>query len=114
MPDAEKTAWTTDPGEPRLGAETVASFMRQYIRGGGKLLVSSDWVDNSPIVPGFAQHLVMQGMTVMGVPAMATIQGSTLWPAETLASRRTYPVLSPLRRRSRDSKPARGLEPRTC
>ncbi|MNC86824.1 Amidohydrolase family protein [compost metagenome] len=58
--------------------------MRQYIDAGGKLLVSSDGVDNSPIVPGFAQHLIMQGMTVMGIPAMATIQGSTLWPAEAL------------------------------
>lgn len=90
VPDAEKTAWTTDPGEPRVGAETVAAFMRQYIRAGGKLLVSSDGVDNSPIVPGYAQHLIMQGMTVMGVPAMATIQGSTLWPAEALGIEEDY------------------------
>jgi imidazolonepropionase-like amidohydrolase len=26
----------------------------------------------------------MQGITVMGVPPMAAIQGSTLWPAEAL------------------------------
>jgi imidazolonepropionase-like amidohydrolase len=84
VPDGEIEAWVRDPGEPRVGSETVASFMRQYIRAGGKLLVSSDGVDNSPIVPGFAQHLIMQGMTVMGVPPMATIQGSTLWPAEAL------------------------------
>jgi imidazolonepropionase-like amidohydrolase len=27
----------------------------------------------------------MQGITVMGVPPMAAIQGSTLWPAQALA-----------------------------
>ena len=90
VPDAEKKAWVTDPGAPRRGAETVASFITQYIAAGGKLLVSSDGVDNSPIVPGFAQHLIMQGMTTMGVPAMATIQGSTLWPAEALGIDRDY------------------------
>jgi imidazolonepropionase-like amidohydrolase len=90
VPDAEKQAWVTDPGAPRAGAETVAAFMRQYIAAGGKLLVSSDGVDNSPIVPGFAQHLIMQGMTIMGVPAMATIQGSTLWPAEALGIEEDY------------------------
>ncbi|MBM4184642.1 MAG: amidohydrolase family protein [Gemmatimonadetes bacterium] len=84
VPPGELTAWTRDPGEPRVGTEVVASFMRQYIEAGGKLLVSSDGTTNSPIVPGFAQHLIMQGMTVMGIPAMATIQGSTLWPAEAL------------------------------
>jgi imidazolonepropionase-like amidohydrolase len=67
-----------------MGTEVVGSFMRQYIQAGGKLLVSSDGTVNSPIVPGFAQHLIMQGMTVMGIPPMATIQGSTLWPAEAL------------------------------
>ncbi len=90
VPDGEKTAWVTDPGEPRPGTETVASFMRQYIEAGGKLLVSSDGVDNSPIVPGYAQHLIMQGMTVMGIPPMATIQGSTLWPAEALGIEQDY------------------------
>ena len=90
VPDAEKQAWVTDPGEPRVGTETVASFMRQYIRAGGKLLVSSDGVDNSPIVPGYAQHLIMQGMTVMGIPPMSTIQGSTLWPAEALGIEEDY------------------------
>jgi len=90
VPEGEKTAWVTDPGEPRPGTETVASFMRQYIDAGGKLLVSSDGVDNSPIVPGFAQHLIMQGMTVMGIPPMATIQGSTLWPAESLGIDEDY------------------------
>jgi hypothetical protein len=90
VPDAEKKAWVADPGEPRRGAETVASFMKQYVAAGGKLLVSSDGVDNSPIVPGFAQHLIMQGMTTMGVPALATIQGSTLWPAEALGIEEDY------------------------
>jgi imidazolonepropionase-like amidohydrolase len=90
VPDGEKAAWVRDPGEPRPGTETVASFMRQYIDAGGKLLVSSDGVDNSPIVPGFAQHLIMQGMTVMGIPPMATIQGSTLWPAESLGIEEDY------------------------
>jgi cytosine/adenosine deaminase-related metal-dependent hydrolase len=90
VPDAEKQAWVREPGPPRPGAETVAAFMKQYISAGGKLLVSSDGVENSPIVPGFAQHLIMQGMTVMGVPAMATIQGSTLWPAETLGIEKDY------------------------
>ncbi len=90
VPAAEKKAWVTDPGAPRAGAETVAAFMKQYVTAGGKLLVSSDGVDNSPIVPGFAQHLIMQGMTVMGVPAMATIQGSTLWPAEALGIEKDY------------------------
>ena len=84
VPEAEKQAWVRDPGEPRAGQETVGSFMRQYIRAGGKLLISSDGVENSPIVPGYAQHLIMQGVTVMGVPPMAAIQGSTLWPAEAL------------------------------
>ena len=90
VPDAEKKAWVADPGPPRPGTETVAAFMRQYVAAGGKLLVSSDGVENSPIVPGFAQHLIMQGMTAMGVPAMATIQGSTLWPAESLGIEKDY------------------------
>jgi cytosine/adenosine deaminase-related metal-dependent hydrolase len=90
VPEAEKKAWVTDPGGPRPGSETVSSFMRQYIASGGKLLVSSDGVENSPIVPGFAQHLIMQGMVTMGVPAMATIQGSTLWPAEALHIDKDY------------------------
>lgn len=90
VPAAEKKAWVADPGAPRPGAETVASFVRQYVAAGGKLLVSSDGVDNSPVVPGFAQHLIMQGMTAMGVPAMATIQASTLWPAEALGIDEDY------------------------
>jgi imidazolonepropionase-like amidohydrolase len=90
VPDAEKKAWTTDPGAPRPGSNVVAEFMRQYIAAGGKLLVSSDGVENSPIVPGFAQHLIMQGMVKMGIPAMATIQGSTLWPAQALHIDRDY------------------------
>ena len=90
VPDAEKKTWVADPGPARQGTETVAAFMRQYVAAGGKLLVSSDGVENSPIVPGFAQHLVMQGMTAMGVPAMATIQGSTLWPAGTLGIEKDY------------------------
>ncbi len=90
VPAAEKKAWIADPGAPRSGTETVAAFMKQYVAAGGKLLVSSDGVENSPIVPGFAQHLIMQGMTVMGVPVMATIQGSTLWPAEALGIDEDY------------------------
>jgi imidazolonepropionase-like amidohydrolase len=90
VPDAEKKAWVTDPGAPRPGSEIVSSFMRQYSAAGGKLLVSSDGVENSPIVPGFAQHLIMQGMTTIGVPAMTAIQGSTLWPAEALGIERDY------------------------
>jgi len=90
VPDAEKKAWVADPGAPRPGSEIVSSFLRQYAAAGGKLLVSSDGVENSPIVPGFAQHLIMQGMTTMGVPAMTTIQGSTLWPAEALGIDRDY------------------------
>lgn len=90
VPEAEKKAWVTDPGAPRQGAETVAAFMKQYVAAGGRLLVSSDGVDNSPIVPGFAQHLIMQGMTAMGVPVMATIQGSTLWAAEALGIDEDY------------------------
>jgi imidazolonepropionase-like amidohydrolase len=90
VPAADKEAWVRDPGEPRVGAETVASFMRQYVAAGGKLLTSSDGVENSPIVPGFAQHLIMQGITVMGVPPMAAIQGSTLWPAEALGIEEDY------------------------
>ena len=90
VPDGEKQAWVRDPGPARPGIETVAAFMRQYIAAGGKLLVSSDGVDNSPIVPGFAQHLIMQGMTAMGIPPMATIQGSTLWPAQSLHIDKDY------------------------
>ncbi len=90
IPDAEKKAWVTDPGAPRVGAEVVGEFMKQYAAAGGKLLVSSDGVENSPIVPGFAQHLIMQGMVTMGVPAMKTIQGSTLWPAEALHIEKDY------------------------
>jgi imidazolonepropionase-like amidohydrolase len=90
VPEGEKKAWVTDPGAPRRGSETVSSFMRQYVAAGGKLLVSSDGVDNSPIVPGFAQHLIMRGMVNMGVPAMAVIQGSTLWPAESLHIEKDY------------------------
>jgi imidazolonepropionase-like amidohydrolase len=90
VPDGEKQAWVRDPGEPRAGHETVAAFMRQYVAAGGKLLTSSDGVDNSPIVPGFAQHLIMQGITVMGVPPMAAILGSTLWPAEALGVEEDY------------------------
>jgi imidazolonepropionase-like amidohydrolase len=82
--DEEKTPWTRDPGEPRAGSEVVAEFMMQYVEAGGKITVSSDGVSQSPIIPGFAQHLIMQGITVMGVPPMAAIQGSTLWPAEAL------------------------------
>jgi imidazolonepropionase-like amidohydrolase len=90
VPAEEKKAWVTDPGAQRAGTEIVAAFMKQYVAAGGKLLVSSDGVDNSPIVPGFAQHLIMQGVTVMGVPAMAAIQGSTLWPAEALGIDKDY------------------------
>jgi imidazolonepropionase-like amidohydrolase len=84
IPDDEKAPWTEDPGEPRPGSETVAEFMTQYIEAGGKITVSSDGTSRSRIIPGFAQHLIMQGITVMGVPPMAAIQGSTLWPAEAL------------------------------
>ena len=90
VPAGEKQAWVRDPGAPRAGADTVAAFMKQYVAAGGKLLVSSDGVDNSPIVPGFAQHLIMQGMVAMGVPAMATIQGSTLWAADALGVQKDY------------------------
>src|SRR5262245_9387220 len=90
VPDAEKKAWVADPGNPRPGSEIVSSFMRQYAVAGGKLLVSSDGVENSPIVPGFAQHLIMQGMATIGIPAMTAIQGSTLWPAESLGIDRDY------------------------
>jgi len=90
VPDGDKEAWVLDPGEPRVGSETVAAFMRQYIAAGGKILTSSDGVESSPIVPGFAQHLIMQGITVMGVPPMAAIQGSTLWPAEALGIDEDY------------------------
>jgi len=58
--------------------------MIQYVAAGGKITTSSDGTTRSRIIPGFAQHLIMQGITVMGVPAMAAIQASTLWPAEAL------------------------------
>src|SRR5262245_25334533 len=90
VPDAEKKAWVADPGNPRPGSEIVSSFMRQYAAAGGKLLVSSDGVEKSPIVPGFAQHLIMQGMATIGIPAMTAIQGSTLWPGESLGIDRDY------------------------
>lgn len=84
MPDEEKAPWTQDPGEPRTGSDVVAEFMTRYIEAGGKITTSSDGVSRSRIIPGFAQHLIMQGITVMGVPPMAAIQASTLWPAEAL------------------------------
>jgi imidazolonepropionase-like amidohydrolase len=90
VPAEEKAAWVEDPGEPRQGSETVAEFLMQYVEAGGKITVSSDGVENSPIVPGFAQHLIMQGITEMGVPAMAAIQASTLWPAEALGIGEDY------------------------
>ncbi|MEX0617934.1 MAG: amidohydrolase family protein [Pseudohongiellaceae bacterium] len=84
IPDEEKTPWTDPPGDPRAGSETVAQFMTQYLEAGGKLTTSSDGVSRSRIIPGFAQHLIMEGITVMGVSPMAAIQASTLWPAEAL------------------------------
>ena len=90
IPDEEKAPWTEDPGEPRAGSETVAEFLTQYVEAGGKITVSSDGYRTSRIIPGFAQHLIMQGITVMGVPAMAAIQASTLWPAEALGIEEDY------------------------
>jgi hypothetical protein len=90
IPDTEKEAWVRDPGEPRQGSETVAQFMMQYVEAGGKITVSSDGVENSPIVPGFAQHLIMQGIVEMGVSPMAAIQASTLWPAEAMGIEEDY------------------------
>jgi len=84
IPDREKTPWTQDPGEPRAGSATVAAFMHQYLAAGGKITVASDGPSESRIIPGFAQHLIMQGITAMGVSPVAAIQGSTLWPAEAL------------------------------
>lgn len=90
VPPEEKEAWVRDPGEPRQGTETVAAFLNQYVTAGGKITVSSDGVDNSPIVPGYAQHLIMRGIVEMGVPPMAAIQASTLWPAEAIGIEGDY------------------------
>src|SRR5690606_9503142 len=90
VPPEEKEAWVRDPGEPRQGTETVAAFLNQYVTAGGKITVSSDGVDNSPIVPGYAQHLIMRGIVEMGVPPMAAIQASTLWHAEAIGIEGDY------------------------
>lgn len=90
VPDEEKGPWTEDPGEPRSGSEVVAEFMMQYVEAGGMITTSSDGVSRTRIIPGFAQHLIMQGITVMGVSPMAAIQASTLWPAHALGIEDDY------------------------
>ena len=90
VPDEEKALWVKDPGQPNEAYDTVAAFLRQYAGAGGRILVSTDGNERSNIVPGVGLHVVMQGITKMGIPAMTAIQAATLWPAQALGIDRHY------------------------
>ncbi len=90
VPNDEKALWMREPGQPNEAYDTVAAFLRQYAAAGGRILVSTDGNERSNIVPGLGLHVVMQGITKMGVPAMTAIQASTLWPAQALGIDRNY------------------------
>ena len=90
VPSDERALWVKDPGQPNEAYPKVASFLKQYAAAGGKLLVSTDGNERSNIVPGLGLHIVMQGITSMGVSAMQAIQASTLWPAEALGIDKNY------------------------
>ncbi len=90
VPAEEKALWVKDPGPPNEAYDIVASFLRQYVAAGGRILVSTDGNERSNIVPGLGLHLVMQGITAMGVSAMTAIKAATLWPAEVLGIQKDY------------------------
>lgn len=90
VPDEEKAAWVKQPGPPSDAYKTLVAFMNQYSNAGGKLLISTDGIERSAIIPGLGLHIVMQGVANMGVPTMKIIQGSTLWPAEAMGVDRDY------------------------
>ncbi|MGE0449962.1 MAG: amidohydrolase family protein [Vicinamibacterales bacterium] len=90
VPGEEKAAWVREPGPPSEAYKIVVAFLQQYVAAGGKILVSTDGIERSAIVPGLGLHVVMQGVEKMGIPAMTVIQAATLWPAQALGIDKDY------------------------